>query len=238
MAYVITYATTTFITPSPIEIPIDIWSRYLLYLPGSILAGVGFLRQWHHQRKLGFYDVSNLMLGAGLAFLSEAVVLGLIVPAAPYGPASYYNYNRTINNAFMGEQSAIYPANALIGWLDYQSVLNTTGISIEIWRLLLALIVTFFVVNARMSLKPAANSDCLLYSGSGIRPNKRPSRVKSRHGTRLKVGRGRWSAPAAALQNWSMWTIPCLISLEIPGNCYARILSGWRSSTRKIRHLK
>ncbi len=148
VAYVITYAATTFITPSPIEIPIDIWSRYLLYLPGSILAGLGFLRQWHHQRKLGFYDVSNLMLGAGLAFLFEAVVLGLIVPAAPYGPASYYNYNRTVNNAFMGEQSGTYPANALIGWLDYQSVLNTTGMSIEIWRLLSALIVTFFVVKA------------------------------------------------------------------------------------------
>ncbi|HPP62575.1 MAG TPA: hypothetical protein PKV01_04985 [Anaerolineales bacterium] len=45
ISYVIAYAATTFITPSPIEIPIDIWSRYLLYLPGSIMAGVGFLRQ-------------------------------------------------------------------------------------------------------------------------------------------------------------------------------------------------
>ena len=54
LAFVITYAATTFITPSPIEIPIDIWSRYLLYLPGSIMAGLGFLRQWRVQRKLGY----------------------------------------------------------------------------------------------------------------------------------------------------------------------------------------
>ncbi len=103
IAFVITYASTTFITPSPIEIPIEIWTRYLLYLPGSLLAGGGFLRQWYIQRKLGMYDVSNLMLGAGLAFLFEAVMMGLIVPAAPYGPASYYNYDRVIHNAFIGE---------------------------------------------------------------------------------------------------------------------------------------
>ncbi|MBE0669949.1 MAG: hypothetical protein IH588_05115 [Anaerolineales bacterium] len=40
IAFVITYATTTFITPSPIEIPIEIWTRYLLYMPGSLLRGL------------------------------------------------------------------------------------------------------------------------------------------------------------------------------------------------------
>ncbi|MBL8062469.1 MAG: GAF domain-containing protein [Anaerolineales bacterium] len=148
IAFVITYAVTTFITPSPIAIPIEIWTRYLLYLPGSLLAGIGFLRQWHAQRKLGLYDVSNLMLGAGLAFLFEAVVMGLIVPAAPYGPASYYNYDRVIHNAFSGESIEASKQYSLAAWLDYQSVLNTTGIPIEIWRMLSAVIVTFFVVKA------------------------------------------------------------------------------------------
>jgi signal transduction histidine kinase len=148
LAFVITYAATTFITPSPIEIPIEIWTRYLLYLPGSLLAGTGFLRQWYAQRKLALYDVSNLMLGAGLAFLFEAVVVGLIVPAAPYGPASYYNYDRVIHNAFIGESLEVNHPYGLIPWLDYQSVLNTTGLPIEIWRMLSAVIVTFFVVKA------------------------------------------------------------------------------------------
>lgn len=148
IAFIITYAATTFITPSPLEIPIEIWTRYLLYLPGSLLAGIGFLRQWHIQRKQEMYDVSNLMLGAGLAFLFEAVVMGLIVPAAPYGPASYYNYDRVVHNAFSGESFEVSEQYGLAAWLDYQSVLNTTGIPIEIWRMLSAVTVTYFVVRA------------------------------------------------------------------------------------------
>lgn len=147
LAYVITYAATTFITPSPIEIPVDIWSRYLLYLPGSLLAGVGFLRQWHIQRKEGFNDVAALMFGAGMAFLFEAFVVGLIVPAAPYGPASYYNYDRVVHNAFIGEQSMPVKAYGLTAWLDYERVLEVTGFPIEFWRLISTFAVTFFVVR-------------------------------------------------------------------------------------------
>jgi signal transduction histidine kinase len=147
VAYVITYASTTFVTPSPIEIPIDIWSRYLFYLPGSVLAGVGFLRQWAAQRQQGYLDVSKLMLGAGLAFLFEAVVVGLIVPAAPHAPASYYNYDRVIYNAFSGEQAAVDTTYGLTSWLDYQRVLETTGLPIQFWRMLSSFAVTFFVVR-------------------------------------------------------------------------------------------
>lgn len=147
IAYAITYAATTFITPSPIEIPIDIWSRYLLYLPGSILAGIGFLRQWHAQRRLGFKEVSNLMLGAGVAFLFEAVVVGLVVPAAPYGPASYYNYDRVIYNAFIGERAGILQPFGPTAWLDYEQVLKITRFPIDFWRMLSAFAVTFSVVK-------------------------------------------------------------------------------------------
>jgi len=147
IAYVITYAATTFITPSPIEIPIDIWSRYLLYLPGSVLAGIGFLRQYHIQRELGVNEVSNLMLGAGIAFLFEAVVVGLVVPAAPYGPASYYNYDRVIYNAFSGERAGILQPFGLTTWLDYEQILKTTRFSIDFWRMLSAFAVTFFVIR-------------------------------------------------------------------------------------------
>jgi len=146
VALVITYAATTFITPSPIEIPIDIWSRYLLYLPGSILAGIGFLRLANSNRKSGFSDVANLLFGAGVAFLFEAIVVGLVVPAAPYGPASYYNYDRVLSNAFTG----VAGENMFSGftaWLDYAHVLVVTGFPIEFWRMLSAFAVTFFVVR-------------------------------------------------------------------------------------------
>ncbi len=151
IAFVLAFAATTFITPSPIQIPVEIWTRYLLYLPGSLLSGIGFLRQWYFQRKLGRFDISNLMLGGGLAFLFEAVVMGLIVPATPYSPESYYNYDRVMYNAFSGESIKnidMDQTNNPGSWLNYQSVLNTTGLPIEIWRMLSAIIVTFFVVKA------------------------------------------------------------------------------------------
>jgi len=147
IAFVIAYASTTFITPSPIEIPIDIWSRYLIYLPGSIMAGIGFLRQWREQKTRGYHDVAGLMLATGLAFLFEAFVVGLVVPAAPYGPASYYNYNRTVHNAFTGEQPAPDKPFGLTNWLDYDRVLETTGLPIQFWRMLSAIAVTAFVVK-------------------------------------------------------------------------------------------
>jgi len=143
IAYIITYAATTFITPSPIEIPIDIWSRYLLYLPGSLLAGVGFLRQWLYQRDLGYNEVSRLMFAAGVAFLFEALVVGFIVPAAPYGPASYYNYDRVVYNAFIGEQLGFLEPFGL----NYERVFQVTGVTIEFWRMISAFAVTFFVTR-------------------------------------------------------------------------------------------
>lgn len=147
IAFVITYASTTFVTPSPIAIPIDIWSRYLLYLPGSIMAGIGFLRQWREQNGRGYNDVARLMLATGLAFLFEAFVVGLVVPAAPTGPASYYNYNRTVYDAFWGEQAEPDKPFGLTNWLDYDRVLETTGLPIQFWRMISALAVTAFVVK-------------------------------------------------------------------------------------------
>ncbi len=147
VAFVITYASTTFITPSPIEIPIDIWSRYLLYLPGSIMAGIGFLRQWREQKQAGYLDVAGLMLAAGVAFLFEAFVVGLVVPAAPHGPASYYNYNRVTYNAFVAEQADLYAPYGLTHWLDYDRVLEVTGLPIQFWRMLSAFAVTLFVMR-------------------------------------------------------------------------------------------
>ncbi len=148
LAYVITYATTTFITPSPLAIPIDIWSRYLLYLPGSILAGIGFIRQWHSQRKNGVHDVAKLMLGAGGAFLFEAFIVGLVVPATPYGPGTYYNYNRVIHNAFSAEAASLATFSGFSSWLDYQYILEITGLPIQFWRMLSSFAVTFFIVRS------------------------------------------------------------------------------------------
>jgi len=189
IAYVITYAATTFVTPSPIEIPIDIWSRYLLYLPGAIMAGIGFLRQWNMQRKLGLSDVANLMLGAGLAFLVEAFIVGLVVPAAPYGPASYYNYNRVVYNAFTGEQAGITGFFGLTAWLDYERILEVTGLPISFWRMLSAFAVTFFVVR-----------------GLGVFEATRKRQLKTLQDERTQAQKAAFDAQIAARQTAEKWT--------------------------------
>lgn len=148
LAFVITYAMTTFVTPSPIGIPIDIWSRYLLYLPGSIMAAIGFIRQRNDYHARGMHDISHLMLGAGLAFLAEAVVVGLIVPAAPYGPVSYYNYDRVLFDTVPVEQVASTTPFSMISWLDYDRVKEVTGLPIQFWRVLSAIAVLSFVVRS------------------------------------------------------------------------------------------
>ncbi|MCC6956556.1 MAG: GAF domain-containing sensor histidine kinase [Anaerolineales bacterium] len=190
ISYVIAYAATTFITPSPIEIPIDIWSRYLLYLPGSIMAGIGFLRLWNAQRKLGLPDVAGLVLGTGLAFLFDAFVVGLVVPAAPYGPASYYNYDRVIANAFRGEQAHVLANSAgMVSWLDYQSVLDVTGIPIQFWRMLSAFFLTFFMVR-----------------GLGVFEAIRKRQLKELQDERDRAQQSAFEAQIAARQSAENWT--------------------------------
>jgi len=189
IAYVITYAATTFVTPSPIEVPIDIWSRYLLYLPGAIMAGIGFLRQWNMQRKLGLSDVANLMLGAGLAFLFEAFIVGLVVPAAPFGPASYYNYDRVIYNAFAGEQAGITGFFGLTAWLDYERILEVTGLPISFWRMLSAFTVTFFVVR-----------------GLGVFEATRKRQLEALQDERARAQKAAFDAQIVARQTAEKWT--------------------------------
>ncbi|MCA9330972.1 GAF domain-containing protein, partial [Candidatus Saccharibacteria bacterium] len=121
---------------------------YLLYLPGSIMASIGFLRQSveHHDR--GLTDISRLMLGAGLAFMTEAIVVGLIVPAAPYGPVSYYNYDRDVLDSAPIEQVASSVPFSMVPWLDYDRVLEVTSLPVQFWRMLSALAMIFFVVRS------------------------------------------------------------------------------------------
>jgi len=196
IAYVITYAATTFVTPSPIEIPIDIWTRYLLYLPGAIMAGTGFLRQWNMQRKLGLSDVANLMLGAGVAFLFEAFIVGLVVPAAPYGSASYYNYNRVVFNAFTGEQAGLTGFFGLTSWLDYQKILEVTGLPVSFWRMLSAFTVTFFVVR-----------------GLGVFEATRNRQVKALQDERAQAQKAALDAQTAAREAAENWT-EALVSIN------------------------
>jgi PAS domain S-box-containing protein len=102
-------------------VAIDVWSRYLLYFTGCGLAGIGFLRQRRMLPLAGLSEAKNLMLAAAVVFFFNALIAGLIVPASPYGPSS---------------------------WLNYDTVLETTGVPVQLWRMLSAIALTFFVIRA------------------------------------------------------------------------------------------
>lgn len=71
----------------------DGWSRYFLNFPGSMLAALGLLRQARQVRERGLPRIAVYMIGAAVAFAVYGVVGGLIVPTAPYPPASILNYD-------------------------------------------------------------------------------------------------------------------------------------------------
>ncbi|HEX7588470.1 MAG TPA: GAF domain-containing sensor histidine kinase, partial [Anaerolineae bacterium] len=121
VSFLAAYAVTvTFSFPS-IHWAAEVWSRYLLFLPGCLLASFGFMRQWRGLMRAGLAQARNLMLGAALAFLFYAIVAGLVVPESPFG-ASFL-----LNNA---------------------NVLEFTGLPVQLWRALAALALLFFVVRA------------------------------------------------------------------------------------------
>ena len=147
------------------------------------------MRQWSIQREQGGAEVANLMLGAGVAFLAEAIIVGLVVPAAPYGPNSYYNYDRVIFNAFSGENPSLFMFSGLTNWLDYQRVLEVTGLPIQFWRMLSSFAVTFFVIR-----------------GLGVFEARRRIQLKSLRAERDRAQVAAFDAQVTARQTAEKWT--------------------------------
>ena len=102
-------------------VAIDVWSRYLLYFSGSVLAGVGFLRQRQALTNVGLNEAGNLLLAAAVLSFFNALVAGLIVPPSPYG---------------------------LAPWLNYDTVLAVTAVPVQFWRMLAATALTISLVRA------------------------------------------------------------------------------------------
>lgn len=68
-----------------------VWSHYLLFLPGSVLAAVGLAAQAPVFRALGMPHVARQTLWAAAAFLVTAAFAGIVVAPVPYPPASVLN---------------------------------------------------------------------------------------------------------------------------------------------------
>lgn len=70
----------------------DVWARYLLYFPGAVLAALAFLAQRPRFLQGGLVRIAHYCVVAAAAFALDALITGLVVPPAPYFPASHLNF--------------------------------------------------------------------------------------------------------------------------------------------------
>ncbi len=78
---------------APATVLADVWLRYLIYLPGSLLAAAGFWMEGRRLTGLGYPLIARDCRWTGLAFVANAMMAGLIVPPAPLFPAAVLNYD-------------------------------------------------------------------------------------------------------------------------------------------------
>ncbi|MDR7522255.1 MAG: GAF domain-containing protein [Armatimonadota bacterium] len=79
---------------APATVLADVWLRYLIYLPGSLLAAAAF---WMVGRRLAGEDYPQIAQDCrwtAMAFAANAMMAGLVVPPAAFFPASVLNYDR------------------------------------------------------------------------------------------------------------------------------------------------
>ncbi len=121
LALVAGYGLVVALTEPPMALAAEVWSRYLLYFPGCLLAAAGFVRQAVHLPQAGLGQARPLLWGAAAAFGLNALVAGLLVPPAPFG---------------------------LAPWLNSDLALSFTRLPVQIWRALSAVAVTLLVMRA------------------------------------------------------------------------------------------
>ncbi len=97
----------------------DIWARYLLGIPATVLTGYGLLRESAHFRQIGTHISNNFSASAYMFFL-YGILTGLVVPNGSFFPASVINY-------------------ALIT--------RTIGIPVQVFRTVCAIVITYNVAS-------------------------------------------------------------------------------------------
>lgn len=70
----------------------SIWTRYLLGLPGGLMIGIGFIREYGYEKDI--YEplkVKKYFMSAGAAFLIYGILGGIIVPKGNFFPSNLIN---------------------------------------------------------------------------------------------------------------------------------------------------
>jgi signal transduction histidine kinase len=101
----------------------DIWSRYILCIPGAFLTGVALLRYVPQVESVRVARVTRNLKLAGVTFIAYAFLAGAIVKPAGFFPASVLNYDVFISVFGMPVQilrsiCAVLMAYSLIRVLD------------------------------------------------------------------------------------------------------------------------
>ncbi len=97
----------------------SIWARYLLGFPGAFLTGISFFSYYRHEERfLKQAMVKHYFFLSGLAFILYGVLSGLVVPKADF-----------------------FPSN----WLNNDSFFSIMHIPVQVFRTLLAIIITLSV---------------------------------------------------------------------------------------------
>ena len=84
-------------TFTPATVLADVWLRYLLYLPGSLLAAAGFWLEGRRLAGLSYPQIAGDCRWTAWAFVGNAIMAGLVVPPASMFPASVLNYDRFLS---------------------------------------------------------------------------------------------------------------------------------------------
>lgn len=71
----------------------DALARYLLYLPGGLLAALAIYRLRVPLLAMGVPEVARDATGAAVAFMTNSLVVGIVPPPASFFPASMINYS-------------------------------------------------------------------------------------------------------------------------------------------------
>ncbi len=84
------------------------WARYLLYLPGSLLAALGLLSYSRRFTAMGMPNIARYATIGAFAFLINAAIAGLVVHRVPFPPAQWINNDSF--TAFVGVPPQVFRA--------------------------------------------------------------------------------------------------------------------------------
>jgi signal transduction histidine kinase len=98
----------------------DVWSRYLLYVPGAALAGLAVFFHYRVLREMKLPHIARNCLGVVVVFGLQAILAGLVVSPASYFPASFLNES---------------------------SFLAVVSVPVQVFRTIMTLAITYFIIR-------------------------------------------------------------------------------------------